>query len=180
MHVDKNSISGSIASFVMGLSCWITAFNFRGSENSVIPPHFRVGKQPFNSIVLVMCEKQLCRGVENKNIQVRNTKTLSFSLLNSLPERKVKITYCSGCVFVFHSFFQIELTDKNLDCFYSDEAYIHLERYINSQNYRLWASENSNAFVENRLHPQKVGMWCAVSRKRVVGPFFFREKINAD
>ncbi len=43
-------------------------FNFRGSENSVIPPHFWVGKQPFNSIVLVMCGKRLCRGVENKKI----------------------------------------------------------------------------------------------------------------
>ncbi len=79
-----------------------------------MPPHFRVGKQPFNSIVLVMCGKQLCRGVKNKNVQVQNTKTLSFSLLNSLPEQKVKITYCYGCVFVFHSFFQTELTDKNL------------------------------------------------------------------
>ncbi len=80
-------------------------FNFRGSENSVVPPYFQVGKQPFNSTVLVMCGKWLCIGVENKLVQARNTKSLSFSLLNSLPEWKVKITYCSGCVFVFCSFF---------------------------------------------------------------------------
>ncbi len=50
--------------------------------------------------------------MENKEVQVRDAKTLT--LLNSLPERKVKITYCSGSVFVFHSFFHTELTDKNL------------------------------------------------------------------
>ncbi len=44
-------------------------FNFRGSENSVIPPHFRVGKQPFNSIVLAMCGKRLCKGVEKKRFR---------------------------------------------------------------------------------------------------------------
>ncbi len=67
---------------------YITFLNVRGSENSVIPPCFRVGKQPFNSIVLVICGKQLCRGVENKKAKVRNTKTLSFSLLNTPPALK--------------------------------------------------------------------------------------------
>ncbi len=41
------------------------------------------------------------------------------------------------------------------------------------------ASKNLNTFVEKGLHPQNPGMWYAVSRMRVVGPFFFKETINA-
>ncbi len=64
--------------------------------------------------------------------------------------------------------------------FFSDEAWVHLDGYVNAQNYRLWASENPEAFVEKGLHPQKLGIWCAISRKRVVGPFFFSQTINAE
>jgi hypothetical protein len=27
-------------------------------------------------------------------------------------------------------------------------------------------------------HPVKVGVWCAVNARRIVGPMFFNEKIN--
>jgi hypothetical protein len=33
--------------------------------------------------------------------------------------------------------------------------------------------------VETRLHPVKVGVWIAVSRRRLIGPIFFHETINA-
>jgi len=52
--------------------------------------------------------------------------------------------------------------------------------YINAQNYRLWKSENPHAYLETGLHPQKIGLWCTVSRARVVGTFFFKMKINAE
>ncbi len=29
---------------------------------------------------------------------------------------------------------------------------------MNSQNYRLWVSENPEAFVETGIHPQKIGV----------------------
>lgn len=57
--------------------------------------------------------------------------------------------------------------------FFSDEAWVHLDGYVNSQNYRLWTSENPNAFIEKGLHPVKIGIWCAISRQRIVGPFFY-------
>ncbi len=71
-------------------------------------------------------------------------------------------------------------SDTSDNWVYSDKDWIHLNRYINSQDYHLWASENPNAFVEKGLCSQKVDMWYAVSRKQVVGPFSFRETINAD
>ncbi len=63
--------------------------------------------------------------------------------------------------------------------FFTDEAWVHLDGYVNAQNFRIWSSENPHAFVERGLHPQKVGVWCAVSRRRVVGPFFFYDTITA-
>lgn len=64
--------------------------------------------------------------------------------------------------------------------FFSDEAWFHLSGYINSQNYRIWSAENPHAFQETSLHPLKVGVWCAVSPQRVVGPLFFDDTINAE
>ncbi len=84
--------------------------------------------------------------------------------------------------FTFVALYSKRLLIDALDnSFYSDKTWIHLDGCINSQNYyHLWASENPNTFVENGLHPQKVGMWRTISQKHVVGPFFFRETINAD
>jgi hypothetical protein len=30
------------------------------------------------------------------------------------------------------------------------------------------------------LHPQKIGVWCAISRCRIIGPLFFETSINAE
>lgn len=64
--------------------------------------------------------------------------------------------------------------------FFSDEAWFHLSGYVNSQNYRTWATENPHNFVETSLHPIKIGVWVAMSRRRIIGPIFFHETINAD
>jgi hypothetical protein len=51
---------------------------------------------------------------------------------------------------------------------------------VNSQNYRIWSSENQHVFVENPLHPIKVGVWNVVSRRRLlIGLIFFHEPVNA-
>jgi hypothetical protein len=57
----------------------------------------------------------------------------------------------------------------------SGEAWFHLSGYIHSQNYRTWATENPPNFVESSLHPQKIGVRVAMSRRRIIGPIFFNE-----
>jgi hypothetical protein len=65
-------------------------------------------------------------------------------------------------------------------CF-SDEDCFHLSGYVNSQNSRFWNSENPQLFHEVSLHSLKIGCWCAISRKRIVGPiFFFSETVTAE
>lgn len=64
--------------------------------------------------------------------------------------------------------------------FFTDEAWFHLSGYVNSQNNRLWSSENPHEFHQVPLYDQKVGVWCAISRMRIIGPIFFNETINAE
>lgn len=64
--------------------------------------------------------------------------------------------------------------------FFSDEAWFHLSGYVNAQNYRIWSANNPHVFEETPLHPVKVGVWCALSQHRVVGPIFFDESVNAE
>jgi hypothetical protein len=40
----------------------------------------------------------------------------------------------------------------------SDEAWIHLSGYINSQNSRIWSAENPHTFHENSLQKLFGGM----------------------
>lgn len=70
-----------------------------------------------------------------------------------------------------------EILDKT---FFTDEAWVHLSGYVNNQNYRTWATDNPHVFIESELHPQKLGIWVAISRRRIIGPIFFEGTINAD
>lgn len=64
--------------------------------------------------------------------------------------------------------------------FFSDEAWFSLNGYVNSQNYRWWSSVNPYGHIEAPLHSEKIGVWCALSRKRLVGPIFFTTTITAE
>jgi hypothetical protein len=85
-----------------------------------------------------------------------------------------RITYC-------HWFNENLNNNDLLDLtFFTDEAWFHLSGYVNSQNYRTWATNNPHTFVETDLHPLKIGIWVAISRRRIIGPIFFNETINAE
>jgi hypothetical protein len=90
------------------------------------------------------------------------------------PDYEKRIQYCQ--------WFNKNLNnDDVLDItFMSDETWFHLSRYIHSQNYRTWATENPHNFVESSLHPQKIGVWLAMSRRRIISPIFFNETITAE
>lgn len=90
-----------------------------------------------------------------------------------LDHRK-RLEYCHG--------FNENLNDDNMLnlTFFSDEAWCYLSGYVISQNFRTWSTENPHSFVETSPHPQKNGVWVAMSRRRIVGPIFFNETINAE
>jgi hypothetical protein len=62
--------------------------------------------------------------------------------------------------------------------FCSEEAWFHLQGYKNTQNNHYWSSQIPHLTHEVLLHPLKVGVWRAVSARRIAGPVFFNETIN--
>ncbi|KAJ4449805.1 hypothetical protein ANN_01211 [Periplaneta americana] len=61
---------------------------------------------------------------------------------------------------------------------FTDEAWFHLSGYVNSQNSRHWAIENPHVIHEAPMHPVKIGVLCAISAQRIVGPIFFNQTVN--
>lgn len=91
------------------------------------------------------------------------------------PDFATRMRYCE--------WFNENLAHNNnlLDLtFFTDEAWFHLSGYVNSQNFRIWGAENPHEFVETNLHPQKIGVWVAISRRRIIGPVFFQETVTAE
>jgi hypothetical protein len=51
---------------------------------------------------------------------------------------------------------------------------------VNAQNSRIWDTENLHVLHQRLLHDIKVGVWCAVSARRVIGLIFFGDTLNSD
>jgi hypothetical protein len=69
----------------------------------------------------------------------------------------------------------LELYFHSPTCLYGI-VLLSAEGYINTQNNHYWSSQNPYLTHEVQLHPLKVGVWCAVSARRIVGPVFFLTK----
>lgn len=63
--------------------------------------------------------------------------------------------------------------------YFSDESHFHLEGYVNRQNCRYWSSSNPKQKHQKALHSPKVTVWCAISPKKIIGPFFFEDDRGA-
>lgn len=114
-----------------------------------------------------------CRRALKKDLHMHPYKVTAVQQLLPIDYGQ-RLQYCE--------WFNNHLNDDNiLDItFMSDEAWFHLSGYINNQNYRTWATENPHTFVEHSLHPLKIGVWVALSRRRIIGPYFFNDTINAE
>lgn len=65
---------------------------------------------------------------------------------------------------------------------YSDEAHFHIDGYVNKQNMRYWHPSNPRERHQKRLHSPKTTVWCAISARGIIGPYFFNqgEIVNAE
>ncbi|KAI6659460.1 hypothetical protein LOD99_10776 [Oopsacas minuta] len=71
---------------------------------------------------------------------------------------------------------KIEKTKNFLQLLWtSDEAHCYLEGAVNSKNSIYWGSQRPNEVITKPLHSKKVTVWCAVSEKGIIGPYFFEE-----
>ena len=58
---------------------------------------------------------------------------------------------------------------------FSDESHIHLNKFMNKQNFRMWSRNKPMVVFEKPLHSLKVTVWCGMSGNRLYGPFFFED-----
>jgi hypothetical protein len=62
--------------------------------------------------------------------------------------------------------------------FFTDDASFNLSEYVNSQNNGYWSSENPHALIQFPLYDQ-IGVWCAISANRIIGPIFYKGTLDA-
>lgn len=59
---------------------------------------------------------------------------------------------------------------------FGDESTFHISGKVNKHNLRIWGTENPREIVQHERDSPKVNVYCAVSKQKVYGPFFFQEK----
>ena len=115
---------------------------------------------------LTMCQRAA------KHAKLRQYRMTAVHELKE-PDKIKRVRYCNWLLHV------VERDPDILKVtWFTDEAWFHLSGYVNSQNTRVWASENPHVFHESPLHSEKVGVWCAISGERIIGPIFFEETVN--
>jgi hypothetical protein len=82
------------------------------------------------------------------------------------------------CIWFLQSVVEGEINQQLI--FFSNDVWFHLQGYTNKQNNRYWSSQNPHLTHELPLHPLKVGVSCAVSARRTVGPMLFNETVDCE
>lgn len=62
----------------------------------------------------------------------------------------------------------------------SDEAYFYLTESVNKQNNRIWCESRPSNRIQVPLQDLKIHVWCAISAKRIFGPFYFEETVKKE
>lgn len=56
---------------------------------------------------------------------------------------------------------------------FSDECLFHTNGVVNKHNARVWGTENPRTVQQVPLRSEKVMVWCAMHRTKIIGPYFF-------
>ena len=63
---------------------------------------------------------------------------------------------------------------------WSDEAVFHIGGFVNRHNCHYWAEEDPRIISEKFQNRPKITVWCGMTSDRIVGPFIFRNTMNAE
>jgi hypothetical protein len=63
---------------------------------------------------------------------------------------------------------------------FTDYAWFHLSGHINTQDMHIWAEENPHEIHTEPLHLKKIRVWCALSRRQIIGPIFLDQIVTTE
>ena len=140
------------------------------SEETIRNVKDRLLASPKKSLHQLSRESGLSRSTCQHAAKKAKLHAYRISMVHELkePDQVKRVAYCR--------WFQTLLKENPgiLDyTWFSDEAWFYLSGYVNSQNSRIWASENPDAIHEEPPHSEKIGVWCGMSRQCIIGPIFF-------
>lgn len=87
----------------------------------------------------------------------------------SVDDKQARVNFCIEMQARF------EVDDFADRLIFSDEATFHVSGKVNRHNVRIWGTENPKAIIEHVRDSPKVNVFCAISKLKVYGPFFFME-----
>ncbi|PNF31709.1 hypothetical protein B7P43_G13371 [Cryptotermes secundus] len=194
MHVSQTSFVGNIRILQFLNNSTITRIINRFRECGSVSDRKRSERQAIlTEAKLADVEKMLQRSLSKSLIRLSAQSGISYRSaqkamklhLRAYHVRCVKemkdlgkekrLVYCRW----FRAFVGNHGTEEFDQVFFTDEVWFHLSGYVNSQNNRSWSSENPRVLHEWPSHYQKIGEWCAVSRRRIVGPISFETTVNS-
>jgi hypothetical protein len=59
-----------------------------------------------------------------------------------------------------------------INLIFSEEATLHVSGHMNRYHGRVWGSKDPCVVMEHRRASVRMNVWCALTHRRVIGPFF--------
>lgn len=90
----------------------------------------------------------------------------------SIVQQLMSADYCRCLEFAVNMLSLYEVNEDML-LFISDETHFHLNGFVNKGYCCYYLSGNPQNLHERPLHNPKITVWCAVSKKWIIGPDFW-------
>jgi hypothetical protein len=68
--------------------------------------------------------------------------------------------------------------NSEIEIIFTDKRWFEITGFRNRQNDGQWAFDRPNLVKKRPLHPDRIGVWCGISRKGIFGPIFFSGTIT--
>jgi len=129
---------------------------------------------PMNSVRRVSQEVNVSKSVVHRIMRnVLNYEPYKMHLTQKLydEDEDLRVEMCERLISI------LEDEDNYGLIFFSDEANFHISGLINKHNCRIWSDKNPYVTMDVAVNSPKLTVWCAMSSKEIIGPFFFDDEI---
>src|SRR5678815_6027517 len=107
-------------------------------------------RSPTKSLRRLSANSQLSYGSAHKAMKMLKFRAYHVRCVQELktPDQEKRMAYCRW----FRSFVDNRGIAEQDRVFLTDEAWFHLSGYVNSQNTRIWSTENPHAFLHVHMN----------------------------